>query len=69
MNTNELVNDITKGDNVKAKSSFDTVMGEKLKAALDASKIEIASSIGKQPEEIEDQEIEIDLDGLEVGEE
>lgn len=69
MNTNELVNDITKGDNVKAKSSFDTVMGEKLKAALDANKIEIASSMGKQPEEMEEQEVEIDLDGLEAGEE
>ena len=69
MNTNELVNDIKTGDNVKAKQSFDTVMGEKLKAALDATKVEIASNLGKQPEEIEDQEIEIDLNGLEAGEE
>ena len=57
MNINDLVNDIKTGDNVKASKSFDTVMGEKLKAALDANKIEIASSLGKASDEI--QEIEV----------
>ena len=62
MNTNELVSDIKTGDNVKANKSFDTVMGEKLKAALDAKKVEFASTLGKTPDvsdEIEEIEVEI----------
>ena len=59
MNTNELVSDIKTGDNVKANKSFNTVMGEKLKAALDARKIEIASGLGKTSDEIEEIEVEI----------
>ena len=62
MNTNELVSDIKTGDNVKANKSFDTVMGEKLKAALDAKKIEIASGLGQTPDvsdEIEEIEVEV----------
>ena len=59
MNTNELVSDIKTGDNVKANKSFDGVMGEKLKAALDARKIEIASGLGKTSDEIEEIEVEI----------
>lgn len=61
MNTNELVSDIKTGDNVKANKTFDTVMGEKLKTALDAEKIGIASSLGKTPDisdEIEEIEVE-----------
>ena len=59
MSTNELVNDIKTGDNVKANNSFNTVMGEKLKAALDAKKVEIASMLGNPPNEIEEVEEEI----------
>ena len=62
MNTNELVSDIKTSDNVKANKSFDSVMGEKLKAALDARKIEIASGLGKTPDvsdEIEEIEVEV----------
>ena len=61
MNTNELVSDIRIGDNVKANKSFDTVMGDKLKAALDAKKVELASTLGKTPDvsdEIEEIEVE-----------
>ena len=35
------------GDNVKANKSFDTLMKSKLNDALDAKKVDIASSIGK----------------------
>ena len=59
MSTNELVNDIKTGDNVKANKTFDGVMGEKLKAALDARKVEIASTLGNTSNEIEEIEEEI----------
>ncbi len=43
----ELIDNIQQGDNVGAKREFDTVMGQKLSAALDARKIEIASTLGQ----------------------
>ena len=57
MNTNELINNVHSGDNVKANKTFDSVMGEKLKAALDAKKIEIASVLGSSS--TEEPEIEV----------
>ena len=53
MSTNELIDSLKTGDNVAANKAFNSVMGEKLKAALDAKKIDVASSMGKTPEEIE----------------
>ena len=64
MNTDELISNIAKSDNVKANSSFDGVMGEKLKTALDARKIEIATQLGSSPAE-EVEEIEVELEGEE----
>ena len=47
MSTNELIDNIKNGDNVKANKSFDTLMKSKLNDALDDKKVDIASSIGK----------------------
>jgi len=47
MSTNELVDTIKNGDNVKANKAFNNVMGSKIKAALDAKKIDIATSMGR----------------------
>lgn len=55
MNTLELIDNIQHGDNVTAKKDFDTLMSQKLTAALDAKKIEIASSLGQPVQTEEDQ--------------
>jgi hypothetical protein len=55
MSTNELINNIKSGDHTKASKAFDTVMGQKLSDALDARKIELASSTGKKLEETEEE--------------
>ena len=54
MNTNELIDNIKNGDNVKANDSFNTVMREKLKDSIDAKKIDIASSLGKKEKQEEE---------------
>tara|TARA_R100000541_G_scaffold30787_2_gene39705 strand:+ start:1745 stop:1909 length:165 start_codon:yes stop_codon:yes gene_type:complete len=54
METLELIDNIQQGDNVNAKSAFDTVMSQKLSAALDAKKIEIASTLGQPVQTEED---------------
>ena len=46
--------DLKKGDNVSANKNFDRVMADKITQGLDAKKIDIASKIGKKPEETED---------------
>ena len=54
MNTNDLVDTIKTGDNVKANKAFNEVMSSKIKDALDAKKIDVASSMGREdPDEIE----------------
>ena len=45
MDVLELIDNVKNGNNVAAKKSFDTLMGQKLTAALDAKKIELASKI------------------------
>ena len=55
MNANELIDGIRDGDSVKATKAFDGVMKQKLNDALDAKKIDTASSLGKEPEEIEEE--------------
>jgi hypothetical protein len=45
MNVNELIKNLQDGDNVSASKQFNTVMADKMTAALDAKKIEIASGM------------------------
>ena len=45
MEVTDIIKQVNNGDNVNANKSFDTVMGTKLKDALDAKKIELASSM------------------------
>jgi hypothetical protein len=42
---NELISDLNDGDNVSANRKFNTIMADKMTAALDAKKIEIASGM------------------------
>lgn len=48
MSIENIINDVKKGDNVNAGKNFNSVMADKLTAALDAKKIEIASSMGNK---------------------
>ena len=57
MNTNDLVDTIKTGDNVKANKAFNAVMQNKLKDVLDATKVEVASSMGRK----ESGEVEIEI--------
>ena len=57
MSTNDLVDTIKSGDNVKANKAFNEVMAGKLKDALDAKKVEVASSIGQKSSD----EVEIEI--------
>ena len=45
MSIENLINDVKNGDNVAAGRQFNSVMADKLTAALDAKKIELASSL------------------------
>jgi len=45
MAVNELIQKLNDGDNVKANKEFNTLMADKMAAALDAKKIEIASGM------------------------
>ena len=56
MSVETLITNLKDGDNVAANKAFSSVMGEKLRAAIDAEKIKVASSIGKPV--IEEPEIE-----------
>ena len=42
---NELIKNLNNGNNVQANRVFNTVMADKMTAALDAKKIEIASGL------------------------
>ena len=57
MNVDELMN-VKDGKNVQANKQFNTVMADKMTAALDAKKIEIASSMVQRKAEEEQQEEE-----------
>jgi hypothetical protein len=54
MDTLELIDNIQQGDNINAKKGFDTLMSQKLSAALDAKKVEIASTLGQPVQTEED---------------
>ena len=58
MNVDELIQNLKDGNNVGANKQFNTVMADKLTAALDAKKIEIASSMVQRKAEEEQQEEE-----------
>jgi len=45
MAINNLIQNLNDGDNVKANKEFNTLMADKMAAALDAKKIEIASGM------------------------
>ena len=50
MSVEELVKNLKDGDNVAAGKAYDTVMAEKLKAVIDAKKIELAPTmVGMEP--------------------
>tara|TARA_Y100000361_G_C11021788_1_gene269958 strand:+ start:165 stop:344 length:180 start_codon:yes stop_codon:yes gene_type:complete len=51
----DIIKKVEAGDNVNANKAFDTVMGQKLKDALDAKKIELASSMIDRNIPVEDQ--------------
>ena len=58
MKVDELIQNLKDGNNVGANKQFNTVMGDKMTAALDAKKIEIASSMVQRKAEEEQQEEE-----------
>ena len=58
MNVDELIQNLKDGNNVGASKQFNTVMADKMTAALDAKKIELASSMVQRKAEEEQQEEE-----------
>ena len=57
MNIDELIINLKDGNNVGANKQFNTVMADKMTAALDAKKIEIASSmVQRKAEEKQEEE-------------
>lgn len=45
MSIEQMITDLKGGDNVAANKNFNSVMADKLSAALDAKKIEVASTL------------------------
>ena len=45
MSIENLISDLKNGDNVAAGKQFNSIMADKLSAALDAKKIEVASTL------------------------
>ena len=58
MKVDELIQNLKDGNNVGANKHFNTVMADKMTAALDAKKIEIASSMVQRKAKEEQQEEE-----------
>lgn len=56
MSIENLINDLKKGDNVSAGKQFNSMMADKLSAALDAKKIEIASNLQNRKAETKQEE-------------
>ena len=57
MNVDDLILNIKDGNNVGANKQFNTVMADKMTAALDAKKVEIASGmIQRKAEEKQEEE-------------
>lgn len=53
MTVENLVKNLQNGDNVNAGKEFNTLMADKLTAAIDAKKIEIASNLVQRKKEEE----------------
>lgn len=51
MTVETLIKTLQDGDNVKAGRQFDTIMADKLTAAIDAKKIEVASNLVQRKKE------------------
>ena len=45
MNITDLIDNVKGGDNVQAAKDFNSIMADKLTAAMDAKKIEVASTM------------------------
>jgi hypothetical protein len=56
MTIDQMIDSVGKGDNIGAGKAFDGVIAQKLQAALDAKKIEIASTIGNSSDEVSEEE-------------
>jgi|TARA_B100001093_G_scaffold159598_1_gene152087 hypothetical protein len=59
MNVNDLILNLNDGDNVSANKQFKTVMADKLTAALDAKKVEVASSMVQHNVAEEEEQTEV----------
>ena len=64
MSIENLIKNIGDGEHVAAGKDFESVIAQKMSAALDAKKIEIASTMGKKLPEAEEQEIVDTEEGL-----
>lgn len=53
MAINDLIKNLKDGDNVNANKEFDSLMADKITAALDAKKIELASTMAERKKEEE----------------
>ena len=51
----DLIDNVKNGDNIKAGKQFDGVIAQKLQAAMDAKKIEIASSMHNKSSDKEEE--------------
>lgn len=58
MSIESLISDLKAGDNVSAGKHFNSVMADKLSAALDAKKIEVASNLQNRQPATDEQETE-----------
>ena len=58
----DLIHHVKNGDNVSSEYIFNNIMSDKLSAALDSKKVEVASSIfsTSEPEAEVEQETEVD---------
>lgn len=56
MSIENLITDLKNGDNVNAGKQFNSIMADKLSAALDAKKIEIASNLQNRKAETKQEE-------------
>ena len=60
MSIENMIKNVGDGEHVAANKDFETVIAQKMSAALDAKKIELSSRIGKKmPEAEEEQEQEV----------
>jgi hypothetical protein len=56
MSVENLISSLGKGDNVSANKEFNSIMADKMTAAINAKKIEVASKIGKVSVEVQKEE-------------